>query len=272
MSVFIIAEAGVNHNGGLQMAHDLALAAKKAGADCVKFQLFDAEKLEPPGPRRDMLKRLELTHAQHAALFDYCKHIGIEYLCTPFDVESLEFLVSLGVKRIKLASGWWKSDLPSAAQRCGLPVIASTGMMSLNEVIGLSAEVALFGGGLDERLTLLHCVSAYPTPPAEINLSAMPAMVRGKCRYGLSDHTLGNTAAIAATALGASVIEKHITLDRSLEGPDHHMSTMPNEFRYYVNMIRETELMLGDGVKRVMPSEAATMQIVKEREAWRSRA
>lgn len=253
MAVLIIAEAGVNHNGSLFHAHRLVDEAKATGADACKFQLFNAEKLEPPGARRDMLKGLQLGWADHHSLKAHCDGIGIEYLCTPFDVESLEFLVGLGVKRIKIASGA-SEELKFAAANTGLPLIVSTGM-----------------GGLShwgwQDITWLHCVSAYPAPAADMNLKAM--VTQGK--YGLSDHTLGNTAAIAATALGASVIEKHITLDRNLPGPDHHMSTAPGEFKSLVEAIRETEAMLGDGIKRVMPSEEKTIQIVKEREAWRGR-
>lgn len=254
--VFVIAEAGVNHNGSLEKAVRLAIAARDAGADCAKFQLFDPVKLEPPGPRRDTLAGLTLTREEHQILFNHCRAIGLEYLCTPFDVESLKFLVDLGVKRIKIASGQASNEaLLQAAESTPLPLIVSTGM-------GHARRFA------NDTITWLHCVSAYPAPASDMNLLAMV----GRLKYGLSDHTLGNTAAIAATALGASVIEKHITLDRSMEGPDHHMSTTPAEFKSLVEAIRECELMLGDGVKRVMPSEAGTLQIVKEREAWRSRA
>jgi N,N'-diacetyllegionaminate synthase len=259
--VFVIAEAGVNHSGSIAEAHKLVMVAKQGGADACKFQLFDPVKLEPPGPRRDMLAGLTLTLAEHATLKAQCDAIGLEYLCTPFDVESLEFLVGLGVKRIKIASGQTDAGLFHAADDCGLPLIVSTGM---------GGHRWGYRGYRDRhRVTWLHCVSAYPAPAADMNLLSMRDVTGA---YGLSDHTLGNTAAIAATALGASVIEKHITLDRTLPGPDHHMSTEPDEFAFYVKAIRETEAMLGDGIKRVMPSEAATLKIIEEREAWRSRA
>jgi N,N'-diacetyllegionaminate synthase len=260
MTVFIIAEAGVNHNGSITDAHKLVMVAKQGGANACKFQLFDPVKLEPPGPRRDMLAGLTLTRPEHAALKAQCDAIGLEYLCTPFDVESLEFLVRLGVKRLKISSGQYgNTALLLAAHRSRLPVIVSTGMLTQAEIF----EADL----MTDRATWLHCLSAYPAPPGDMNLRAMTRLPEP---YGLSDHTLGNTAAIAATALGASVIEKHITLDRTLEGPDHHMSTEPDEFALYVKAIRECEAMLGDGVKRLTPSELKTLEIVKEREAWRS--
>ena len=274
MAVFVIAEAGINHCGDLGTAYRLIEAARDAGANAVKFQTYSADRLEPPGPRRNILKALELTRDQFARIKLYCDTLCIEFMSTPFDVESLEFLVRLGVKRIKIASGQLgNAPLMEAAIKSGLPLIISMGMEVRDDwVLSLTPRLNDYNR-IDESVTLLQCTSSYPCPPEDVNLRAMRTFDGGGAwgfDFGLSDHTLGTTAAIAATALGASVIEKHITLDRSMEGPDHHMSTEPDEFAEYVRVIRECETMLGDGIKRVMPSEAKTLEIVKEREAWRS--
>lgn len=259
MSAFIIAEAGVNHQGDIKLAEALALSAKATGADAVKFQTFDAEKLEPPGTRRDMLKALELSRDDFRALKWYCDSIGLEFMSTPFDVESLNFLVGLGVKRIKIASGHMQprhTALLDAAYQSGLPLIVSLGM----------GGVPRFAA---DDVTWLHCVSAYPVPVDDNNLRAMTELPEP---YGLSDHSLSTMLPSLAVAMGATVIEKHLTLNRNMAGPDHQASLEPDQFKMMVDCIRWTERALGDGIKRVMPSEEKTIQIVKEREAWRARS
>ena len=251
MAVLIIAEAGVNHNGDIVLAHKLIDAAKEAGADVVKFQTYDCEKLDPSGERREMLRKLQLTIDAHFVLKAHCDRIGIEFCSTPFDVESLHFLVKLGVKRIKIASG--QDWLLPHATKTGLPIIISNGM-GFGEICG-------------GDVTTLHCTSGYPTPDNEVHLRAHPF---GPDPWGLSDHTEGSVAAIGAVALGASVIEKHLTLDRTMKGPDHKASIEPKTFKRMVTDIRRMEVMLGDGVKRVMPSEAPALAIAKERAAWRA--
>jgi len=244
----IIAEIGVNHQGKLDTALLLVDEAKSAGANVVKFQMFSAEKLGRPE-----LKDLELSKTELRTLMDYCDSIGIEFLCTPFDVEAVRFLDELGVKRIKISSGCLRrKDILEAVRKTGKPVILSTGMSSLEE-IGKAMDVLYLN-----PLTLMHCCSAYPAPLEDMNLRAMLKMPFSLMPYGLSDHTKGITAAIAAAAFGATIIEKHLTLDCRAPGPDHAASIEPDEFRAMVKAIREVELMLGDGVKRIMPSEEKT--------------
>jgi len=247
----IIAEAGVNHDGSLANALLLVDEAKAAGANIVKFQMFSAKKL-----RRPELAPLELTRSEFEVIKEECDGLGIEFLCTPFDVDAVRFLAELGVKRMKVSSGCLRNyEILEAVRRTGLPVILSTGMATHSEAS--AAEVFLKGAG-GVPLTVLHCCSAYPAPPQDVNLLAM----RRLCSpYGYSDHTKGITAAIAAAALGASIIEKHLTLDCRAAGPDHAASIEPDEFRAMVKAIREVELMLGDGVKRIMPSERKTREL-----------
>ena len=241
---FIICEAGVNHGGDFGTALQLARHAKQSGADAVKFQHFSAAAL-----KRTELAPLELSIKQHRELAMYCQAIGIEYMCTPFGVPELDAIAPL-VKRIKIASGCLRNhDLLYAAYQTGLPVILSTGMSTLAEV-----KAAL--GTLAANVTLLHCTSAYPCPLEDVNLNAMTVLRSEFGRpVGYSDHTTGITVAIAAAAKGAAVIENHLTLDRSASGPDHKSSIEPDEFRVMVNAIRDVEKALGDGRKRLMPSE-----------------
>lgn len=243
MSVFIIAEAGVNHDGKVAQALRLIEAAREAGADAVKFQLFSARKLGRPE-----LEPLELTYDEMETLYRASE--GIEFLCTPFDVEALHFLVRLGMQRVKIASGSITNlELLYAAYATGLPVILSTGMSTLSEI-----DRAL--GALHAHVTLLHCTSAYPCPLAEVNLNAMDTLrTRFRLPVGYSDHTEGITVALAAVAKAATVIEKHLTLDRTASGPDHKASIEPDKFRAMTQLIRQVSQALGDGVKRVMPSE-----------------
>ena len=243
---FIIAEAGINHHGHVNTAAELCYQAKKSGADAVKFQLFDSVKLWGD----DRIKHLELTHNDMRYLCQICTDIGIEFLCTPFGVEELEFLTPM-VKRIKIASGCRKAGLIEAAYKTGLPVIVSTGMADLNEL-----EWIVDSKPEDTDLTLLHCTSCYPCELEDVNLRAMMAIHnRYFCKVGYSDHTVDILAPVVAVALGACVIEKHFTLDRNADGPDHKTSLGPALFRQMVEDIRHTEILMGRGEKKVLSCE-----------------
>jgi len=267
---FIIAEVGVNHNGDIKLAHRLIDAAVEAGADAVKFQLFNTDEIVTRGAPKAkyqvettgrlgnqyaMLKSLELSVEQHAELQAHCQEAGCLYLCTPYDNISADALEEMDVAAFKVAS----TDLTNtpflrylAAK--GRPVILSTGMSTLGEVE--RAVQVLREGGLNGKVVLLHCTSEYPAPIREVNLRAILTMQQAfNCPVGFSDHTPGIGAAPWAVAIGACVIEKHFTLDRSLPGPDHRASLEPHEFRELVQAIRDLEAALGDGCKRPMPSE-----------------
>lgn len=268
--VFVIAEIGVNHDGDRNTACELIRRAADAGADAVKFQHFDAERLDPPGPRRDMLKGLQLPIKAWPYLKRYAEDFDVEFMATPFDLDALKLLVDLGVKRIKIGSADLGNEpLLKAAADTGLPVILSTGMASLNDIwnaLGQGHGLIGWQGGL----TLLHCTSAYPAPPHSVNLEAMQTMrINFRVPIGYSDHTQGIHIALAAVALGAEVIEKHLTLDTHLPGPDHKASIAPFEFREMVKGIREIELAIGDGVKAPQFAEEAIMAVRDEREAHR---
>ena len=250
---FVIAECGVNHNGSLLEAFRLADASKAAGADAAKFQLFNSEKLWGDG----RIAHLELSQDEIRAVAQHCWAIDIEFMCTPFDVESLEFLLTLEVKRLKIASGCLtNNDLLYAAYQSGLPMILSTGMSTKEEI-----RKAI--GTLAANVTLLHCTSAYPCPIEAVNLKAMDDLREFKRPVGYSDHTPGITIALAAVARGAVCLEKHLTLDCEAEGPDHKTSIEPDDFRVMVSGIRTVEESLGDGVKRVQECE------LELRKAWR---
>ena len=250
---FLIAEAGVCHNGEFGTALKLADAAKDAGADACKFQLFSSRKLW----KDDRIKHLELSQIQMIDIAAYCKAIGIEFMCTPFDVESLEFLVKLKVQRIKIASGCLGNfDLLYGAYQTGLPVILSTGMSDLKDI-----ERAL--DTLAANVTLLHCTSSYPCRLEDVNLRAMDTLRKFGYPVGLSDHTSGITVPIAAVARGATVIEKHLTLDRRQRGPDNKASIEPREFKAMRLGIMEVEYALGSPEKRVLACEEGL------RKAWR---
>ena len=245
-NILVVAEAGINHGGNLDTAKRLVDAAKDAGADCVKFQFFSSRKLW--GDER--IKHLELRFSEFVLLHRYCESVGIEFMCTPFGVEEV-ILLRQFVKRWKIASGCLtRRPILEAVRDTGLPIILSTGMATLQEIA--TAEQVLWDGDL----TLLHCTSAYPCPIDQVNLRAMLEL-RDTFRtpVGYSDHTLGITVPIAAAAIGASVIEKHLTLDRTATGPDHLTSIEPNDFRVMVSAIRTVEQALGDGIKRVQKSE-----------------
>lgn len=277
--VLIIAEAGVNHNGDEACALALVDAAAVAGADVVKFQTFRAERLvtrtaaqatyqvQSTGraeTQLTMLKRLELPDSVFGKLMARCRDRGIEFLSTPFDLESLVLLDRLGVDRIKLGSGEI-TNLPllRASGRLGKPVLLSTGMSHLAEVRA-ALQVLLDAGLARQLLTLLHCNTEYPTPLCDVNLKAMCTLAQElDVAVGYSDHTEGFEAALAAVALGARVIEKHFTLDRKLPGPDHRASLEPDELAAMVRAIRNVETTLGDGVKRPSPSELRNRDVAR---------
>jgi N,N'-diacetyllegionaminate synthase len=243
---FIIAEAGVNHNGSMREAEHLIVAAKRSGADAVKFQLFDHKKLKNPA-----LEPLQLSPQQMLDLSDYAERHGIEFMCTPFDIESTYFLAEKAqVKRLKIGSGCITNfPLLYAAYCTGLPVILSTGMCGMDEVHDALVMLA-------SNVTLLHCTSAYPCPYAAVNLKAMDALrERFNLPVGYSDHTSGITIAMAAVARGATVIEKHLTLNCRAAGPDHASSIEPDAFRCMVTAIRIIDQSLGDGKKEVQDCE-----------------
>ncbi len=272
---FVIAEAGVNHNGRLDLARRLVNAAAKCGADAVKFQAFDPDQLVTAGAdrapyqreagtssQREMLHRLTLPPRAWAQLAALAASRGLEFLVTPFDHASLETTVAAGIRAIKLGSGEVTNpSLLRAASRTGLPVMLSTGMSKVDEV-DTARRICRRAGC--RHLVLFHCVSAYPAPLSDMNVRVIPAMAdRYQVPVGLSDHTQGIAAAGAAVALGASAIEKHLTLDTTMEGPDHASSLDPAGFKAMVDLVREVESSLGDGRKRCMPSERANVRHVR---------
>ena len=276
--VFIIAEAGVNHNGSLELALQLVDAAKASGADAVKFQTFRAESLASRFAHKaayqerttagaesqfEMLQRLELDAADHRSLMEHCKEIGIQFLSSPFDEQSADLLAEMDLPLYKVPSGEITnlSFLEHIARK-GKPIILSTGMSTLGEVEEAIGVLRSAGG---DKLTLLHCVTEYPAPYEEINLRAMQTLKTAfRLPVGYSDHTPGIEVAIAAVALGAEVIEKHFTLDRSLPGPDHASSLEPEELRRMVSAIRHVEVAIGDGVKVPTKSELANISVARK--------
>ncbi len=271
----VVAEAGVNHNGDFETALRLVDAAAAAGADAVKFQSFSAEDLVTAsagkasyqvettgtgGGQLAMLKALELDPGEHARLKAHCEGAGLLYLCTPYDLRSIDRTDALDVAAFKIASTD-TTNLPFLRYlaRKGRPVILSTGMCTLGEVE--MAVDTLRQGGLDRDIVLLQCTAEYPAPLADINLRAMRTMEQAFfCPVGFSDHTRGVVAATWAVALGACMVEKHFTLSRAMEGPDHRASLEPDELQRLVKMVREVEMALGSGRKEVMPSEAANKE------------
>ncbi len=267
--VFVIAEAGVNHNGDIEIAKKLIDAAAEAGADAVKFQTFKAETLvcrtakkaayqlettDRSETQYDMLKKLELTEQMHRELMESCEKRKIMFLSTPFDVESIKFLSGLGMQIFKIPSGEI-TNLPYLREiaRQQKKVILSTGMSSMDEV---KATVTVLKENGARDITLLHCNTQYPTPVQDVNLLAMVRMREETgLPVGYSDHTLGIEIPIAVTALGAEVIEKHFTLDKNMEGPDHKASLEPDELKQMVEGIRKIELALGNSIKQVSESE-----------------
>ena len=276
----VIAEAGVNHNGSLELAFELIDAASEAGADVVKFQTFKAEnlvtqsaskadyQLETTGSKEtqfEMIKKLELSHDMHLKLIARCKEKGIRFSSTGFDTSSLDVLIEMGVDFLKVPSGEI-TNLPYLRHvgSKGLPIMLSTGMSTMQEVA--SALQILEEAGTDRsRVTVLHCNTQYPTPMEDVNLRAMLSMENELgVKVGYSDHTLGVEIPIAAVAMGATVIEKHFTLDRTMEGPDHAASLEPDELKQMVKSIRNIEKAIGDGVKKPSNSEEKNISIVRK--------
>lgn len=276
--VFVIAEAGVNHNGDISLAKQLVDVAVAAGADAVKFQTFKAEKLVCKNAEKadyqkettnqaesqlEMLKKLELTEEMHNQLIDYCKEKGILFLSTPFDVDSVDYLIELGIEIIKISSGEITNYpyLRKIAQT-GKKVILSTGMSSLEEVREAVAVLEEYG---NKDVAVLHCNTEYPTPFEDVNLKAMLTM-RDELgiEVGYSDHTPGIEIPIAAVAMGAQIIEKHFTLDKTMDGPDHKASLEPHELKAMISAIRNVESALGTGVKKPSNSEQRNIGIVRK--------
>jgi N,N'-diacetyllegionaminate synthase len=279
MKTLIIAEAGVNHNGDMSMACRLIDVAAEAGADLVKFQTFQADRLVTTDARKaeyqsnamggdetqyTMLRKLELTREMHLELIDYCHARGIGFFSTGFDEQSVDMLAELGLDRFKIPSGEI-TNLPYLRHvgRYGKPVILSTGMADLSE-IGMALDALESAGTKRSQITVLHCNTEYPTPMSDVNLRAM-LTIRDTfgVEVGYSDHTLGTEVSIAAVAMGATVIEKHFTLDRKLPGPDHQASLEPEELSVMVAAIRNIEAALGDGIKGPSPSESKNIPIAR---------
>ena len=280
MGVYIIAEAGVNHNGDIQLAKKLCDVAKDAGVDAVKFQTWKTENIvtqEAPlaayqeqnisskgDSQFEMLKKLELSYDDFVELQNYCETIGVRFLSTPDDEESLEFLSGLNLDFIKIGSGE-VNNIPYL-RKIGAkkqPVILSTGMSFLGD-IERAYNILLESGA--SSVKLLHCTSNYPCPMNEVNLNAMLTLKAAfKCEVGYSDHTLGIEVPIAAVALGATIIEKHFTLDKNMDGPDHKASLNPEELKEMVQSIRNIEIALGNGIKCPNNSETETSKVV-----WKS--
>ena len=276
--VFVIAEAGVNHNGDLDIAKQLIDAASEAGADAVKFQTYKTEQLvcktakkaeyqlkttEKSETQYDMLKKLELTEYMHKELMDYCDKKNIMFLSTPFDIGSIKLLSRLGIQMFKIPSGEI-TDMPYLREvaRQKKKIILSTGMSSMDEV---KAAVKVLKDSGANDIILLHCNTQYPTPISDVKLLAMVKMRdETGLAVGYSDHTQGIEIPIAAVALGAVIIEKHLTLDKNMKGPDHKASIEPYELRQMVEGIRNVESALGEGIKQVSESERANIEIVRK--------
>ena len=279
-SVFIIAEAGVNHNGSLARACDMVDAAARAGADAVKFQTFTAGTLacrnakkaayqeETTGSEQsqyEMLAALELDEAAHQTLIDHCRTRGILFLSSPFDLASIGLLDRLGLTLFKIPSGEI-TNLPylRAIGALGKKVVLSTGMSDMAE-IRAALDVLVQAGTGREDITVLHCNTQYPTPMEDVNLLAMTVMGKElQVPVGYSDHTIGIEVPVAAVALGAVLIEKHFTLDRSLPGPDHRASLVPEELAVMVSAVRNIEKALGDGHKRPSKSELENRDVARK--------
>lgn len=278
MHTLIIAEAGVNHNGSLELAKKLALTAKNCGADIVKFQTakldslvsrhahmagYQKKNIGTEMSQRDMLKKLLLTYDEFTELAAYCREIGINFLSTPFDLESIDFLQKLDCNLWKIPSGEI-TNLPYLEKiaKTHKEIILSTGMSTLDEVREAITVLEANGAG---EITVLHCTTQYPAPFEEVNLNAMLTLHSefGK-KAGYSDHTSGIEVPIAAAAMGASVIEKHFTLDRNMEGPDHKASLEPDELEAMVRAIRNIEKALGDGIKSPSESEKENIAVARK--------
>jgi sialic acid synthase SpsE len=273
---FVIAEAGVNHNGALGRALELVDAAKSARADAVKFQLYRVEEQvsraattaayqrERTGSSsmREMAESYDLPWDAHRDIAAHCRDVGIAYMASCFDPQAIDFLLSLGGESIKIASGEITNcPLLAYAAKTGKPILLSTGMSSLEDVTGAVEHMRESG---PSPLALFHCVSDYPTEPRTANLRVMKTLADAfGVPVGFSDHTEGHAVAAAAVALGACMIEKHFTVDKTLPGPDHAMSLAPRDFEDFVAAVRSAEAALGDGAKRVSAKELETRQIAR---------
>jgi N,N'-diacetyllegionaminate synthase len=280
VSVFIIAEAGVNHNGSIELAYELIDVASESGADAVKFQTFKAENLVSKNAEKaeyqkqttdasesqfDMIKKLELDANTHKELMTYCQEKNIIFLSTPFDHDSIDLLNNLGLKIFKIPSGEI-TNLPYLEKIGSLDkqVILSTGMSNLEEV-GDALAILIDAGTSKDNITVLHANTMYPTPVSDVNLNAMLTIGEEfNVNYGYSDHTLGIEVDIAAVAMGASVIEKHFTLCKTMDGPDHRASLEPDELKAMILAIRNIEQALGDGVKAPSSSEAPNTESARK--------
>ena len=277
MSVYIIAEAGVNHNGSKELAYKLVDAARKAGVDCIKFQTFKAENLVShaaakadyqkdttgEGSQIDMLKKLELSYDDFVDLKKYCDQEGICFLSTPFDFESIIFLNGLDMPFWKIPSGEI-TNFPYlvALAKTKKPVVMSTGMCRMNEI---EEAMRVLKDNGTPSIKLLHCNTEYPTPYEDVNLNSMKTMADAfGVEVGYSDHTKGIEVPVAAVALGATIIEKHFTLDRNMEGPDHKASLEPDELAQMVSSIRHIEKALGSADKKPSPSEMKNIEVARK--------
>jgi len=276
----IIAEAGVNHNGSMESAKRLIDVAVKSGADYVKFQTFKAEKLvtqtadkaeyqkeltDTEETQFEMIKKLELNRAAHEELIQYCANKDIRFLSTAFDHDSIDLLAELDIPLFKIPSGEI-TNLPYLRHigRMGKPIIMSTGMATLEEVRS-ALNILLKAGAKKDKITILHCNTEYPTPMEDVNMKAMLTMADSLgVNIGYSDHTLGFEVSIAAVVMGATVIEKHFTLDRNMPGPDHAASLEPDELKELVCSIRNIEKVMGDGIKKPSPSEEKNIPIARK--------
>lgn len=276
--VFIIAEAGVNHNGSLEIAKKLIDSAVEAGVDAVKFQTFKTENIVCKNAGKaeyqknttdavenqfDMLKKLELTVQMHEEIMHYCDKKGIQFLSTPFDLDSIDYLNKLGISIMKVPSGEI-TNYPYLKKigQTEKPVIISTGMSELEEV---EAAIKVLRDNGSKEITVLHCNTEYPTPFKDVNLKAMISLKEKlNLRVGYSDHTMGIEIPIAAVAMGAEVIEKHFTLDKNMEGPDHKASLEPEELKAMVQAIRNVENALGTGIKAPSSSEKKNIVVARK--------
>jgi N,N'-diacetyllegionaminate synthase len=276
----IIAEAGVNHNGSIVLAKKLIDVASRAGADIVKFQTFTANNLltkyaakanyqkkltDPKETHFEMIKKLELTYKDHISLINHCIKRKIEFMSSPFDLESIEMLINLKVKRIKIPSSETNNALYlKNISKFNKEIIFSTGMSKIND-IKFTYGYLVNNGVKNKNITILHCNSEYPTPYSDVNLKSMQIIKdKFKTKVGYSDHSLGIEVPIAAVALGADVIEKHITLDRGMQGPDHRLSLEPNELIQMIKSIRNIEEALGNRKKLITNSEIKNIKIHKK--------
>ena len=280
MSVFIIAEAGINHNGSIRIAKRLIDIAAKAGANAVKFQTFNTENLVTKSAKKakyqkkndnrkesqfDMLKKLELSPLMHKILLSYCKKKNILFLSSPFDLQSIDFLNNLGLKIFKIPSGEI-TNLPYLEKlgKLNKKIILSTGMSNINEIKD-ALNILIKKGTKKNNITVLHANTEYPTPMRDVNLRSMVSIGKTfNVNFGYSDHTLGSEVSIAAVALGAKCIEKHFTLNCKMKGPDHRASLEPKELTKMIFAIRNLEIAMGSRIKKPSKSETANIKIVRK--------